>query len=85
MKSATAIVFLLSTAISCTFAQSKLVTIPFTAVERTSGIRASSSSSKKLGELVDVPLENIDLAYLIDIEVGKKMMLRSVLIVFDTD
>lgn len=73
MKSTAAIVFLISTAISCISAQeTKLVSIPFTAVERTGGsIRASASGSKKLGELVDVPLENIDLAYLIDIQVGK--------------
>jgi hypothetical protein len=62
------IVFLISTAITCTFA-TKLVTIPFTAVGR-NGIRASAYGNRKLGDLIDVPLENIDLAYLIDIEIG---------------
>ncbi|KAI9260324.1 aspartic peptidase domain-containing protein [Helicostylum pulchrum] len=62
------IVFLISTAVACTWASS-LVSIPFTAVERV-GNGISSSGSKKLADLVDVPLKNIDLAYLIDIEIG---------------
>ncbi|KAI7892377.1 aspartic peptidase domain-containing protein [Mucor mucedo] len=61
--------FLISTAIAYTVVSAKLVTIPFTAVERT-GISASAVGNKKLGGLVDVPLKNIDLAYLIDVEIG---------------
>lgn len=62
------IVFLISTAVACTWASS-LVSIPFTAIERV-GNSISSAASKKLADLVDVPLKNIDLAYLIDIEIG---------------
>lgn len=54
---------LISTAISCVLASSKLISLPFKGVERTS-LRASGKG------LVDAPLENIDLAYLIDIQIG---------------
>lgn len=62
-------ILLLSTAIAYTVVSAKFITIPFTAVERT-GISASAVGNKKLGDLVDVPLKNIDLAYLIDVEIG---------------
>jgi hypothetical protein len=62
--------FFISAAITTVFA-SKLVTVPFTAIDRKS-ISATAYGRKKLGGLVDVPLENIDLAYLIDIQIGKK-------------
>lgn len=62
------IILLISTAIATAYA-SKLVSIPFTAVDR-KGIKAAASGRKKLGTLVDVPLENVDLAYLIDISIG---------------
>ncbi|KAI9364606.1 aspartic peptidase domain-containing protein [Pilaira anomala] len=62
------IVFLISTAITLTLAE-KLITVPFTASERV-GNGITSSGSKKLADLIDVPLKNIDLAYLIDIEIG---------------
>lgn len=57
---------LISTAISYALA-SKLISLPFKGVERTN-LRASASQGKGL---VDAPLENIDLAYLIDIQLGK--------------
>lgn len=62
------IIFLISTAIAAAYA-SKLVSIPFTAVGRKS-LKAAASGRKKLGTIVSVPLENIDLAYLIDISIG---------------
>lgn len=78
-----AIVILITTAIACTLASSKIVTIPFTAVER-NGIRASASGRKKLGDLVDAPLKNIDLAYLIDVEIGKfKFVFLSYILKYD--
>jgi hypothetical protein len=65
-------ILLISTAIASTAYASKLVTIPFTGVDR-QGLSASAwgPGRKKLGSIIDVPLENIDLAYLIDVEVGK--------------
>lgn len=69
-------ILLISTAIAYTVVAAKLVTIPFTAVERT-GISAAGHT--KLSDLVDVPLKNIDLAYLIDVEIGKSPMLSSCL------
>lgn len=62
------IVLLISSAIAAAYC-SKLVSIPFTAVDR-KGIKAAGWGRKKLGALVDVPLENVDLAYLIDINIG---------------
>ena len=62
------IVLLISSAITAAYC-SKLVSIPFTAVDR-KGIKAAGWGRKKLGALVDVPLENVDLAYLIDINIG---------------
>ncbi|CAO3641110.1 unnamed protein product [Mucor hiemalis] len=56
---------LIFTAISYALA-SKLISLPFKGVERTN-LRASASQGKGL---VDAPLENIDLAYLIDIQLG---------------
>jgi hypothetical protein len=71
------VVLLISAAIATTAYASKLVTIPFTGVDR-KGLSASAwgPGRKKLGSLVDVPLENIDLAYLIDVEVGNKRYLN---------
>lgn len=68
------IVFLISTAITLTLAE-KLITVPFTASERV-GNGITSSGSKKLADLIDVPLKNIDLAYLIDIEVGNVFIIN---------
>ena len=59
-------VLLISSAISVVTA-AKLVSIPFTGVEKVS-LRASGKNQT----LVDVPLENIDLAYLIDIQIGNR-------------
>ncbi|KAI8638395.1 aspartic peptidase domain-containing protein [Parasitella parasitica] len=72
------IVFLISTAIAAAYA-SKLVSIPFTAVDR-KGIKAAAWGRKKLGALVDVPLENVDLAYLIDIHIGTPPQLFTLLL-----
>lgn len=65
-------ILLISTAIATAYC-SKLVSIPFTAVDR-KGIKAAGWGRKNLGALVDVPLENVDLAYLIDINVGMLMV-----------
>ncbi|RCI02596.1 hypothetical protein CU098_006375 [Rhizopus stolonifer] len=62
-------VLLITAAIATTAFASKIVTIPFTATDRKS-IHASAWRSKKLNELIDAPLENVDLAYLIDIKLG---------------
>lgn len=66
------IVLLISAAIATTAYASKLVTIPFTGTDR-KGLSDSAwgPGRKKLGSIIDVPLENIDLAYLIDLEIGK--------------
>jgi hypothetical protein len=48
----------------------QLISVPFTATEvKHKGVK-NSGGFKKLGTLIDVPLENIDLAYLVDITVG---------------
>jgi hypothetical protein len=60
-------ILLISTAISCV-ASSKLISIPFKGIER-ANLKASGVKNGTV--LVDVPLENIDLAYLIDISIGK--------------
>ncbi|KAL9544370.1 hypothetical protein MBANPS3_007664 [Mucor bainieri] len=72
------IILLISTAITAAYC-SKLVSIPFTAVDR-KGIKAAGWGRKKLGALVDVPLENVDLAYLIDINVGTPPQLFTLLL-----
>ncbi|CEP07520.1 hypothetical protein [Parasitella parasitica] len=72
------IIFLISTAIT-TACASKLISIPFTAVDR-KGIKAAAWGRKKLGTLVDVPLENVDLAYLIDIHIGTPPQLFTLLL-----
>ncbi|KAG2194375.1 hypothetical protein INT46_011093 [Mucor plumbeus] len=72
------IIFLISTAIAAAYA-SKLVSIPFTAVGRKS-LKAAASGRKKLGTIVSVPLENIDLAYLIDISIGTPPQLFTLLL-----
>ncbi|KAL4207183.1 acid protease [Rhizopus microsporus] len=58
------IAFLISTAITCTIAQ-KLISVPFEAVDRKT-MKAASFENR----LVNAPLVNVDLAYLIDIEIG---------------
>ncbi|CAO0792078.1 unnamed protein product [Mucor circinelloides] len=71
-------ILLISTAIATAYC-SKLVSIPFTAVDR-KGIKAAGWGRKNLGALVDVPLENVDLAYLIDINVGTPPQLFTLLL-----
>jgi hypothetical protein len=46
----------------------RLVSIPFKSAKKNT--YANALGIKKLGRLVDVPLENIDLAYLVDLAVG---------------
>jgi hypothetical protein len=46
----------------------RLVSIPFKSAQKNT--YANALGIKKLGRLVDVPLENIDLAYLVDLAVG---------------
>lgn len=60
-------VCLISIAISNVVLAAKLVSLPFTAVDRKS---LSSAGVKKQGTLVNAPLENVDLAYLIDVDIG---------------
>jgi hypothetical protein len=58
----------ISLAITSAFA-TKLISVPFTAVDRKS-LSATSTGKKKQGGPVNVPLENVDLAYLIDVNIG---------------
>ncbi|KAI8384750.1 aspartic peptidase domain-containing protein [Radiomyces spectabilis] len=46
-----------------------LISIPFTGTSR-KGYKASSWNSQKLDDVVNVPLRNIDLAYLMNISIG---------------
>ncbi|KAI7898986.1 aspartic peptidase domain-containing protein [Cokeromyces recurvatus] len=78
MKSATAF-FLISSAI--TVVASKLITVPFIAAERKIlSATADEGEGNTLGTPIDVPLENIDLAYLIDISFGTPPQLFSLLL-----
>ncbi|KAI9470774.1 MAG: aspartic peptidase domain-containing protein [Benjaminiella poitrasii] len=68
----TIILFLISSAITTVAYAAKIIKAPFTAAERkTLTAAAADKEGKKMLEApVDVPLENIDLAYLIDISIG---------------
>ncbi|KAI8369709.1 aspartic peptidase domain-containing protein [Blakeslea trispora] len=60
---------LISTAIVNLVVASKTITVRFTATDRKK-FHASSLRASSLGRLISAPLENVDLAYLIDIQLG---------------
>ncbi|OBZ89891.1 Gastricsin [Choanephora cucurbitarum] len=60
---------LLITAAISAVAASKTITVHFTATDRKK-LHASTWRASSLGRLISAPLENVDLAYLIDIQLG---------------
>ena len=65
---------LLITAAISAVAASKTITVHFTATDRKK-LHASTWRASSLGRLISAPLENVDLAYLIDIQLGEKSFL----------